>query len=61
MYPFFHNIMILYNRQLAISPMLGFVIVAIVVVVVLVVVDGGSVWFCKNSKLGFDNTFYLKN
>ena len=53
--------MILYNRQLAISPMLGFVIVAIVVVVVLVVVDGGSVWFCKNIKLGFDNTFYLKN
>ena len=53
--------MILYNRQLAISPMLGFVIVAIVVVVVLVVVDGGSVWFCENNKLGFDNTFYLKN
>ena len=53
--------MILYNRQLAISPMLGFVIVAIVVVVVSVVVDGGSVWFCKNYKLSFDNTFYLKN
>ena len=53
--------MILYKRRLALSPMLGFVIVAIVVVVVLAVVNGGSVWFCKNNKLGFDNTFYLKN